>query len=255
MDREYGREIDAAFALLEDVTAILNRCGVDFVVVGGWVPYLFHSDRFGHPGTYDIDILLNEPSLDDRTFESAGEMLLAEGYLRAVKNRFQAHKIIRVNGEDLVFHADFLNERHPGDELNLISTTGKLQSIYTPPMKAVFRYANYRNHPKIPGVRFPSVETFIATKAEAATVKKRPRDAFDVFVSVADQEPSALKERWQKLMRDGLFRDANDNLWKAVNEGDAIKKIGSVLDELSTEQRPSREEIRQTFEFLLDPVK
>jgi hypothetical protein len=71
---------------------------------------------------------------------------------------------------------------------------------------------------------FVSVETFISTKAEAATAKKRPRDAFDVFVSVADQEPSAFKERWQKLMGDGLFRDANDNPWKATNgQGGALE--------------------------------
>jgi len=36
-----------------------------------------------------------------------------------------------------VFHTDFLNERNPEDELNLVSGTAKFASIYTPAMKAV----------------------------------------------------------------------------------------------------------------------
>jgi hypothetical protein len=35
-----------------------------------------------------------------------------------------AHRIIRVLGEDLVFHVDFLNERNLEDELNLVGGRG-----------------------------------------------------------------------------------------------------------------------------------
>jgi len=152
MDSEYSSDTAAAFALLQEVTGALLECGVDFVVVGGWVPFLFHAQRFGHPGTYDVDVLLNAKSLDDGTFELAAEKLLDMGYLRAVKNKFQAHRIIRILGEDLVFHADFLNERNLEDELNLVGGGGILQSIYTPAMKAVFKYGGYRTHPTLPGV-------------------------------------------------------------------------------------------------------
>lgn len=254
MDTEYSEDSEAAFALLKDATKTLLDCGVDFVIVGGWVPFLFHAHQFGHPGTYDVDVLLNSRSLDDGTFDKAAEQLLRESYLRAVKNKFQAHRILRVASENLVFHVDFLNERAPGDELDLVGGRGKLQSIYTPAMEAVFKYAGYRTHPKASGLRFPSVETFIATKAMAATVKKRRRDAFDVFVTVADQEPSSLQFRWSELLRDGLFRDANDTLWNAVHHGDALKKIGSVLDDLSPPSRPSEEQIMSMFDFLLEPV-
>jgi hypothetical protein len=92
-----------------------------------------------------------------------------------------------------VFHVDFLNERNPGEELDLVGEGGKLMSIYTLAMEAVFKYGGYRTHPTVSGSRFPSVETFIATKAIAATVRKRLRDAFDIFVRVADQEPSSFR--------------------------------------------------------------
>jgi hypothetical protein len=254
MDAEYSRDTTAAFALLQEVTAALLECDVDFVVVGGWVPFLFHSKRFGHPGTYDVDVLLNAKSLDDGTFELAARKLVDMGYLRAVKNKFQAHRIIRVLGEDLVFHVDFLNERNLEDELNLVGGGGILQSIYTPAMKAVFKYAGYRAHPSLPGVRFPLVETFIVTKAIATTVKKRFRDAFDIFVTVADQNPSDLKLRWSQLMADGLFRDANEVLWTSVHTGDALAKIEAVLDGLSPLSRPAEDQVRPIFDFLVKPA-
>jgi hypothetical protein len=221
-------------------------------ILGGWVPVLFHSERFGHPGTYDVDILLNSRSLDDGTFDAAAERLLNDGFLRAVKNKFQAHRILRVAGERLVFHVDFLNERNPGEEIDLVGGKGRLQSIYTPAMEAVFRYAEYRTSPKVVGLRFPSVETFIATKAAAAAVKKRRRDAFDVFVTAADQAPSSFQTRWRALVEsDGLFRDANDALWNAVNRDNAVKKVELILSELSPPRSVSRSEIIAKFDFLV----
>ena len=136
----------------------------------------------------------------------------------------------------------------------MVTMTGKIGSIYTPAMEAVFKFANYREHPDLPGVRFPSVEAFIATKAMAATVRKRVRDAFDVFIAVADKDPSEFRLHWQALVHDRLFLTANNVLWHAVNGGDAIEKITSILDSLSPKDRPSEKEIRRKFEFLLEPT-
>jgi hypothetical protein len=253
----FENELDAARGLLMDATEVLQSARVRFVVVGGWVPFLFHAGRFGHPGTYDVDVLLHADSLDDGSFDKASAALLARGYLRAVKNRFQAHRVINVAGEELVYHVDFLNERTPADdELQPVRGSGPLRSIYTPAMRAVFHYGQLRRHPEAPGNAFPSVETFIATKAAAVGVKKRSRDAFDVYVTVLDQDPSVLKESWSSLVsRDQLFADANWALAKAVDDGDAIAKIESVLAALSRGRESSLladpTEIRHTFQFLV----
>ena len=95
-------------------------------------------------------------------------------------------------------------------------------------MKAVFKYNRFRTHTNLKDIRFPSVETFIASKAEPALVKKRTRDAFDIFVSAADQ-PSEFHTQWEALVyRDGLFRDANDSLWEAIHKKDGVEK--NLLD-------------------------
>lgn len=252
----FATEIDAAKHMLQESTTALLEHGVQFAVVGGWSPFLFHSDRYGHPGTFDVDVLLHPASLEDGTFIRASESLLAYGYLRAPKNVYQAHRILQVSGEELVFHVDFLNERDPGNALELVGGTGRMKSIYTEAMKVVFRYENYRSHRAFPGVRFPSPETFVVTKAAAAIVKKRKRDAFDIFVTVQDQASTSFKESWHALSAsDGLFSDANEALRKAVDTGDAIEKVQAVLVDMQAAKQlsvamPSEDEIRSAFSFL-----
>jgi hypothetical protein len=254
MKTSYCTEADAAKHLLLDASELLNRHGVNFVVVGGWAAYLFHSSRYGHPGTFDVDVLLDSISLEDGTFERASEDFLQNAYLRAPKNTFQAHRILNVSGEDLVYHVDFLNERHPAGELNFVGGSGKLRSIYTPAMQAVFSYGNFRTLNDCPGIRFPSPETFVVTKAAAARVKKRPRDAFDIFVTVADQSETEFSSRWATLVaKDGIFQAANEELRLAIDEGDAISKILAVFEENKTSLGPvpSEAKIRTTFGFLV----
>lgn len=256
----YPDEQTAAQKLLNETTTTLNDHKVNYVVVGGWSPYLFHSQKYGHPGTFDVDVLLDSKSLDDGSFDSASNALLSNGYMRAPKNVFQAHRILNVNGEDLVFHIDFLNEREPTNEIEIVTGQGRMKSVYTEIMKAVFKYADFRTHSAFPNVRFPSPETFIATKAVAASVKKRQRDAFDIFVTVQDMHAPTLASKWADLCRrDGLFLDANNSLYEAVHEGNAIDKVMAVLTQmgkagLATATLPNESQVTSAFDFLLSPL-
>ena len=124
IDDDFPDEQTAAFALFEDVTTRLVAQKVKFVVVGGWVSWFFHQSTFCHPGTFDVDVLLQSESLEDGTFSSATERMLNEAdYIRSVKNRFQVHRVLRVNGERMIFHADFLNEEGSDGELDLVVVT------------------------------------------------------------------------------------------------------------------------------------
>ena len=256
----YPDEQTAARQLLSEATTTLNSHKVNYLVVGGWSPYLFHSQKYGHPGTFDVDVLLDSRSLDDASFNSASNALLSNGYMRAPKNVFQAHRVLNVSGEDLVFHIDFLNEREPTNEIEIVTGQGRMKSVYTEIMKAVFKYADFRTHPAFPNVRFPSPETFIATKAVAASVKKRQRDAFDIFVTVQDMHGPTFTTRWANLCQhDGLFLDANNSLYEAVHEGNAIEKVMNVLTQmneagLATVPLPNESEVIAAFDFLLSPI-
>ncbi len=249
LDGRFATEEDAARALLGDVTTRLCEAGVAFVIVGGWVTKLFHSRRFGHPGTFDVDVLLEDRSLDDGSFERATEAMLAAGYVRAVKNRFQAHRVIEVAGERLIFHADFLNQRQPIGDVDVVVGTGRMRSIYTPAMALVLKYGEFRkvDDPTLAEVRFPSADTFIATKARAALVKKRQRDAFDIFVTLWDEGAAQVGARWA-TKGDGAFVEAADSVGVAVQKGDAVAK---VLRQLAPGAGISSVEVRRVFDDFL----
>ena len=250
-------EQSAALFLLRESTGLLTENCVNFVVVGGWAPFLFHRHRFGHPGTFDVDVLLESISLDNGTFSRATDAMLSAGYLRAAKNDFQAHRILRVRNEEIIFHVDFLNDQHPGNAIELVSGNGRVRSIYTPVMEAILKYGQFRFAPDtaLPDVRFPSPQTFIASKAAATRVAKRTRDAFDVFITIADQDSSSFDQHWDTLVKtDGLFQDANDDLWEAVHHGDAVEKILAVLTQLCVSPLPTPGAIETKFQFLQQPA-
>lgn len=78
----------------------------------------------------------------------------------------------------------------------------------------------------------------------------RPRDAFDVFISVTNQDAGTFAQRWMELLSDGLFSDANRALVEAIDKGDAIAKIEAQISELGSETIPSSEDIVKVFSFL-----
>lgn len=234
-DDDFPDEQAAALALFRDTTTRLHAAGVKFVVVGGWVTWFFHGSKYDHPGTFDVDVLLQPESLADGTFDAAADAMLSDGYLRAAKNRYQIHRVLRVNKEPMIFHADFLNENGSPDDLDVAVGKGRMQSIYTPAMKLVLRYGDFRklspqDWPGLSMVLFPSIETFIATKAAAALVKKRRRDAFDIFVSLDSAGAKEIGERWKGLeTKDGMFREAADSILDAVRCKNALAKVRAFL--------------------------
>ena len=51
---------EASLVLLNDVCTSLSDTNSEFVIVGGWVPYLrVTTDAFKHPGTRDVDVLFS----------------------------------------------------------------------------------------------------------------------------------------------------------------------------------------------------
>jgi hypothetical protein len=254
--RRFQTEQKAARFLFEEAGNVLVEAGVQFVVVGGWVPFLFHAEAFGHPGTFDVDLLIHDSSLDDGSFDRATTLLAGLGYLGAPKNKFQAHRILAVGAEKLVFHVDFLNERAPTLQHELVVGSGKFQSIYTPAMKVVFAEGEFRSHSDFPGFRFPSIATFIVTKGAAVLGGKRMRDAFDVFVTLQGVDLRAFTSLWrERCLVDPLYADSNQNFVQAIDRDDAVLKIQRVLRELNSERMdslapPLENYIRGVFSFL-----
>lgn len=78
MIHDYSSLDEAARALLVETCMLLNDEGVEYVIAGGWVPFLRGGAENGlrHPGTRDVDALFND---DRQTIRTAAELMLKRG--------------------------------------------------------------------------------------------------------------------------------------------------------------------------------
>jgi hypothetical protein len=255
-EADYPNEQEAARALLTDVCKTLLDTKVQFAVVGGWVPFLLSSTSdLRHPGTFDADVLVAEPSLSDGTFRTCINVLLERGYMRPAKNQFQAFRVLAVRGERRVFHADFLNPGSPSPEdLSFVrlDEEDRLGSAYTPVMDAVFKYDNWRyvDDGALANVRFASELGFIITKAHATTSKKRLRDLFDIYMTLrASKSPGRIVETWKAELERGVdwVEQAHEYLGSAVKSEATMKHAEELFQGTSL----TREDLRATVGTLL----
>jgi hypothetical protein len=221
----YEDDQSAARGLLGEAVQILTGCDVEFAVVGGWRPFLSNSEPIPHPGTFDVDVLLRETTTR-RAFDAAAAAFLQSDYMRAPKNKFQAHRVLNVAGEHLVFHVDFLHRKYAPDADDLVMEWGKFQSIAGPGTDVVFIHDEVKLE-SVPLVLPSGIEAtvtvpiateigILATKGRSAGSEKRLRDAFDIFLVVTQSKDRAwLVQRCRVLMRDGLFEKS----FRAIVDG------------------------------------
>jgi len=114
MSFSYPNVLEANRGLLLDVCKNLNELQSNYVIVGGWVPYLRTvHETLRHPGTKDVDVLLND---DKQLLQLAVKSLLGAGYVLSAKHPFQLLRTLKVKEGDgdreFVFNVDLM---HPAE--------------------------------------------------------------------------------------------------------------------------------------------
>ncbi len=255
---DYDDEHAAGKGLLAESVSILQGCDVDFVVIGGWLPYLFNSEPISHPGTLDVDILLNERT-PKATFEAAAQVLISRGFLRAPKNQFQLHRLLTVRGEVLVYHVDFLHRKYADDTNDLIRHWGRFQSIAGPGTDVIFaeeERTTERLKATSPDGRaldvlapFCSEVGFISAKGRSATTVKRTRDAFDVFLVIRQsRDRTRLIRRCTELLADKIFQLSIRNLYEGFSSGRFTERAVEHLRDQEPHCPSPEATVRQTMD-------
>lgn len=171
--------------------------------MGGWSPYLLNTTEHKHPGTKDVDILFSDGAADRGLKEFVG-LLLRSGFMPSAKHDFQLLKPISVNGHELVFNVDLL---HPSeslknpelfmDHLDLHIKDGDfgkskfVRSIVLPSSEILFRDGFNQTVQVVAPlsgreatVPLISSAGAILSKCESVHLVKRPRDSFDIYISL-----------------------------------------------------------------------
>lgn len=188
---------DGARQLLSESLHIIEKKLDQVVVVGGWGPYLRHTEV--HPGTKDVDILftVNDSVSDIRKII---EKFLQNGFYISAKHDFQLCKAIKMGEHTYIYNVDLL---HPTegivnkvDFVEIMDLDVTDQGIKVKPIRSInIQYGDVITSEKL----FESI-TFedksfnvldgagiVISKLNSCHNKKRPRDIFDIYLSLKEE--------------------------------------------------------------------
>lgn len=201
----YASILEASKGFLVDAVSVLKNVQIEFVVIGGWCPFLRNElQEIQHPGTKDVDILFKDADVPGQLRGVVQEFLNA-GYMLSAKHDFQLLLPINVENQTLVFNIDLLHPSESKENPDLfvdhfefdfceneeICTTHKMKSIVLPSSAIIFDgfYSTFNltaNRPngEIATVEFPLLnETgLVLSKCQSFKKLKRDRDSFDLFL-------------------------------------------------------------------------
>lgn len=231
---------EACQALLRSTAAILGKVEVGFVVVGGWSPVLLEPNHSSlrHPGTRDVDVLLNDNPI---VLESAVRALFDGGFRPSAKHEFQLLRSAQVNGKWLVFNIDLMTPREIDQnadsfadmftdllDLEVRERADDLESRFIKSIAfdtsaIVLSEGQYiqtpLNGPDLDGADtncsapILDLPAFVLSKCQSIKSVKRPRDAFDLYyVLTAPGGDATIKELARRCQKKPAARKALNDL-------------------------------------------
>ncbi|NVK33539.1 MAG: hypothetical protein HWE23_03605 [Rhodobacteraceae bacterium] len=189
---------EGAKILLNDTAKILNDNAVNYIIVGGWSPYLLNSTEIKHPGTKDVDILF-ENAYKPEELKGIISKFIEAGFILSAKHDFQLFKKIPVRNFEFIYNIDILHPSEttwetdifidhieldvPKDEFQ--DENFKMKSIMLPDSNFLFdgHYSKYELSDNT-SINLMNELGCILTKSKSVNIEKRFRDSLDIFLAI-----------------------------------------------------------------------
>jgi len=169
----------------------------DIIVVGGWGPFIRHQNN--HPGTKDVDLLFPFTY----TKEDIAKVLirfLDSGFFLSAKHEFQLCRAFQIGQRTYIYNVDLLHPIYGNfDKVDFIEVLDLDVSIDGIKVKTV-NTINIQHgdiiyderlftESEVDGRKFNSLDAsgIIISKINSCINKKRPRDIFDIYLSLNEQ--------------------------------------------------------------------
>jgi hypothetical protein len=134
-----SNQTEVSKGALVELALALELYKNDFVLAGGWAPYLLTQGHFEHCGSIDIDLVLR-PSIMIR-YESIRDLITSLKY-EPTENPFRFERELKaLNGTPFLMHLDFLTEPEAKKHLEeLPKVQEDLQAAFIPGCSIVFTF-------------------------------------------------------------------------------------------------------------------
>lgn len=186
----------AAISLLSEVSMILKREEINYIILGGWSPYLLNTTKIIHPGTRDVDILIDR-NCDSEKLNNLINSFLSAGFFLSSINEFQIYKTITIGLIPFIFQVDFLIPVNGDSDQGImlpVYLTGEFDNYYEfKPISITnfdFLFSGFvTEYPLIDSAsktmsRILTPAGCVLTKARSIGIEKRKRDSLDIFISI-----------------------------------------------------------------------
>lgn len=252
--------VKAARSAIIELMTVLGEYREEIVLVGGWVPFFSINepddplDR--HPGSADVDILLDHRELEEAGYETIAKRLEEAGYESAGEQPFQFSKTI----SGVVVSIDLLAGVYAGTGKK--HRTQKVQDVKArkargadlvfeigPDKREISGRLPDGSHDSVV-VPIASVVPFVIMKCFAMDERMKLKDPFDIWY-VVKRYPGgvdALVEAFRAHLNHGLVKQGLKILSRKFERVDswAPTQVGSFDSALSSDEQEERQ--RDAFE-------
>lgn len=198
--------LEGSKQLLDESISLLDNTIDDVIIVGGWGPYLRHSDK--HPGTKDVDILF-PIKYDKKGMLGIMNRFLDNGFFISAKNDFQLCRAYKLGNQTYIYNVDLLhategklNKVDFVEIMNLDVTDGirvkPLLTINIMHGKEIYSETLFETI-EFNKRKFNVLDAagIIISKIDSCHNKKRQRDIYDIYLSLS--EPNAMEKVTQLI--------------------------------------------------------
>lgn len=233
--------LDGARCLLGECCEILNRSKVEYIIVGGWSPFLLNSNGYLHPGTKDVDVLFKKGLITNQ-LETVINEFLKNDFLQSAKHPFQLLKTIDIHDHKFVYNIDLL---HPDDqekksdmfvdhidfpikESEIIDVNYKGKTIRLPKSDLFFTsFYDKVSHDflllngETKNIEFDLLNEsgLILSKLKSVFNEKRTRDAYDIYLAIEYNRDyqNSIRKLKDIISKNTLVKESFENLFDQKN--------------------------------------
>ena len=217
--KDYNAQaVIAARSVLLEVSHILGEYKNGIVIVGGWVPELLFSNASErHVGSLDVDLALDQKTLQEVGYRSIISLLLARGYQQG-DQPFIFYRTVKIDDQEFQVEVDFLTSEYGGtskkhrtqviQDMHPRKTRG-CDLAFEMPVEITLNGTLPEGGLDHTPVRVVSIVPFIMMKAFALGDRLKEKDAYDIYYCLKYYPPGLdhLIEEFRPLIKHRLVTE------------------------------------------------